>query len=155
MTGPEADVVVLEVLGSELVESAVDSVDEVELSEDVVSEDDEPDVVSEDVVSEDVVSEDVVSEDVVSADVMSDDSELSDDISDDVDDEIAGVVTLPTVVPSVGVPAVSLLPHAVRPTVRAAARTATRRCAVRVEKRFISCPSSSGYRPTDPGLQRR
>jgi hypothetical protein len=143
MTGPEADVVVLEVLGSELVESAVDSVDEVELSEDVVSEDDEPDVVS-----EDVVSEDVVSEDVVSADVMSDDSELSDDISDDVDDEIAGVVTLPTVVPSVGVPAVSLLPHAVRPTVRAAARTATRRCAVRVEKRFISCPSSSGL-PTD------
>lgn len=145
-TGPEADVFVLEVLVSELVDSVVGSDDDVELSEDVVSDDEESDV---------LVSEEVLSEDVVSDDEVSDDVELSDDISDDVDDGVAAVVTLPTVVPTVGVPAVSLLPHAVTPTVRAAARTATHRCTGRVENRFMSCPSLSGHRPTDPGLHRR
>jgi hypothetical protein len=148
--GPDADVLAVEELVPEPLDSAVVSGDDVELSEGLESVDDDSDVV----VSEDVVSAEELSAEVVSEEEVSDDVVAADDVVD-ADAVAEEVVTLPTVVPTVGVPAVSLLPHAVEPTIEAAAITASHQREGRAEEQFMSCPSLCGHRPTGPGLQRR
>lgn len=150
LTGPDADVFELEVVVAELDSEVVSDDDDVELTDEVVS-DDESEVVSWDVVvpSDDMLPDEEASEEVLPAVVLS-----TDELSDDAVDEVADVVRLPTLVPTVGVPAVSLLPQPVAPSTRIAATTATHGRTGRVMEHFINCPSF-GSRPTDPGLHRR